>query len=860
MEHLLGTACQRIIRYEALPEDTEEASILFLNEDISTVPERHAFLGNYRRFCHNVVEIIAQRRPLEALQYIVSQAETEVSRFASRDETFEPSTYRRDTLTILYVDAHFTVVEAAVRGFSKWVSVNGKHPQEDDQKRVTIEILLEEWTTSLLSRTFHNPMMKQRVIKLAIELSTRGLERNQSFALRVLEHILVSQPSDRPEYPAYSEAVKELHVFAANELRKLGQKNADYFSTFYDQLEAKVNDILSSTALDEKPQSELTGLLFIVMQRASNVDPELRWKKLVSFIDPLMQSWQDPDLTTSLSSFEGFCNLLEIDKVAAYMQTREATRIEDWSSTPLDEEGTYLQASMTDRFQRAVPLRISKTMLAVATENLKIGSEPYQLACELWRERIPIMLPNILSLVKHAHTFHAHSTWSTHPVELQQVFRRILTDRFWQAGISVGTKDQFYAKITSTKATLEGFASSVRGKLRAIRETCYSLLFCMSRLGDFFYGYEQLAQPLADALFGTAGSLSSHQFSVLLNMSRYLIDDCPIRYRETFLPPLLTTLFTQLDQNITAEWERILNKRSKNAAEDDLTEEMKEESVLRQFTYNAIMLVTSILDPNRDANEKNYTSGHHSVSHHQRRKSSISRSEQNNDGAGKGSTLLRTFVLSHASILEPILLFSTHALRIQDARSASIITRVIRSIVPNFSQPDFISGISPEVALVIREFIGDTVLRETITSLHDPYFVDLQKDLAQLIATIWTCYGIPYDSGEQALSQTPQAVISSLPGMTEERVQRATHRLAHTGSMRQQRACILELLESLRGVSINEMGKINPTRGSTKTIVQKRYTTNDNEGVGGMDGVDQQVEPVNVDDGPDLEGIAEIFG
>jgi exportin-5 len=34
---------------------------------------------------------------------------------------------------------------------------------------------------------------------------------------------------DHPHYPAYSEAVKELHSLASHELRKLSMRCADYF-------------------------------------------------------------------------------------------------------------------------------------------------------------------------------------------------------------------------------------------------------------------------------------------------------------------------------------------------------------------------------------------------------------------------------------------------------------------------------------------------------------------------------------------------------------------------------------------------------------------------------------------------------
>ena len=72
---LLETCMQRIIRYEALPEDSNDPAILFLNEDIDTIPERHAFVGNYRRYCSQIIEVIVQKRAQEAMPHIFSRVD-----------------------------------------------------------------------------------------------------------------------------------------------------------------------------------------------------------------------------------------------------------------------------------------------------------------------------------------------------------------------------------------------------------------------------------------------------------------------------------------------------------------------------------------------------------------------------------------------------------------------------------------------------------------------------------------------------------------------------------------------------------------------------------------------------------------
>jgi len=121
----------------------------------------------------------------------------------------------------------------------------------------------------------------------------------------------------------------------------------------------------------------------------------------------------------------------------------------------------------------------------------------------------------------------------------------------------------------------------------------------MSRLHEQFYGFKELPGPLTHALFADAHGLSSHQFSILLNMASYIIDGCPVGLRSAFLPTFSATLFTVVDSKVSAEWETI-ERRNQGASEDgNLTNEMKDESILRQLTFSAVTIVASLLDPQR---------------------------------------------------------------------------------------------------------------------------------------------------------------------------------------------------------------------------------------------------------------------
>lgn len=209
------------------------------------------------------------------------------------------------------------------------------------------------------------------------------------------------------------------------------------------------------------------------------------------------------------------------------------------------------------------------------------------------------------------------------------------------------------------------------------------------------------------------------------------------------------------------------------------------------------------------------------------------------------SDSMRHFVLSNPPILEPVILFCTHVLRMRDTRCCSIITRVIRSILQDFAPP-----LNTPTAVTIREFISSEVLRACITSVHEPYFVDMQKDLAQLIASIWILYG--------PSTATPRSVMLSLPGMSEARVTNTEIALTRSTSSRQQRALILDLLDGLRGVSISEQGKIlgsREERRKARSAMQARYMTNE------MEGQEKTgTSKVDIDDGPDLGGVADMFG
>ena len=426
---------------------------------------------------------------------------------------------------------------------------------------------------------------------------------------------------------------------------------------------------------------------------------------------------------------------------------------------------------------------------------------------------------------------------------MQIIIRRTLQDRVWQSGISSESRDDFYKRIQESESTVEGLGSATRAAVRDSRELSYWILHCMSQFGDTLYQHEDLADPLARVLYDDASVLSSNQMSHLLSLTTALTDNCPAESRPRFLPPLLTNAFKQLDDKITTEWEALATEIDGNPNHEGLTHEMKTESVLRTLTSSAVSFVLSLVsDPTHQVGPM----------------ASLAIDSPNH--------LSRTIITSSSSILSSLLPFCTNMLRVHDTRSVGNMTRVLRSLLPEFERRNRVQNntngteksqadtkTTPESGPIVEYFSSD-VLKSAIMSLHEPYFADLQKDLAALIASVlW------HTAGQTA---TARNVLLSLPGMMGVTVDGALARLKEARAERQQRNVVLELLEGLKGVSIHEQGKVfgsgasvtgTEKKKSRKSAMQEQFAmTLDGDDQGAAAGGDGRASP-------ELGGVAELM-
>lgn len=229
-------------------------------------------------------------------------------------------------------------------------------------------------------------------------------------------------------------------------------------------------------------------------------------------------------------------------------------------------------------------------------------------------------------------------------------------------------------------------------------------------------------------------------------------------------------------------------------------------------------------------------------------------------------------------------MFCAHAIRMRDTRCCSITLRLFVSLVPEFAgtesgqgrnklphgsqegqageaaMPSDKSLIPEGTCTAIREFISLDVLKACITSFHEPYFVEVQKDLAMLIAAIVVFYS--------PTTKTPKEVLQSLPNIQPSELERLAPYMAKPGShTRQQRAVVMDLLKDLKGVSVSEMGKMpsstvfGPSGGRTKrhhrSKMAQEFMSAAPEGNGAMGGDRAPRERRATPDG--LEGVSILF-
>jgi exportin-5 len=650
---LLQLCSERCIRYDVLPANSGNPALEYLAVDCDNIPQRDAVLSQYRANLLHVIEQIVRKLPLDAIKHILAEASKFFHGVAS--EPFSPAEYFKVSPTSMTADAHFATIECALRGFQRWqathIDANPDAHKSVEQQGNDLRLLLSQWCQTSLAMPIQDPDIKRKLVTQAVTITCKVTPLNNEVAFTILDSLLSSQRESPTGSPQYQEAVKELFEMSAHSAQRLASVFADAFLGIYEQLEARVETIARQ---DEELRPKYFAFLLMIIHRASNLDTETRTERLRRMISPVRTAWQDPDLIAALESYETFCNSVGWSRLPEFLAASNFHLLKDWSAQQLTKEGLEFQTYLLAR-NDATPVRLTKALLNATTEKLEEGSTAFAIAKTVWAEILPSILPNLFKMLSYATLFQNPARWPAMPAEIKAAMVRLLQDRFWQSGISNESRDAFVARISNSKNSYDGLGSSVRKTLRQIRSGSCDIILLLAKLGGTFYGIADMAQPLSQAVYDDSEALSSHHFNALIHFSNNLIGGCPVHLRHEFLPPVISSLFQRLRFKVDFEWAADNQHTEQATADDDLDDEMKNQSILRTMTFAACNLLWGLVS-RRGKHAKTLTTR-------------TDGPEPDKNAVGESEYTVFQLILTDAAVLEQVLLFATSASRTLRARA-----------------------------------------------------------------------------------------------------------------------------------------------------------------------------------------------
>ena len=126
--------------------------------------------------------------------------------------------------------------------------------------------------------------------------------------------------------------------------------------------------------------------------------------------------------------------------------------------------------------------------------------EEFEMLQTLWRPRIVPILPYIMRLLFQLQSYHNPENWKELPTVVQSFVKCSTVERFWEAGASNKSKDEFIDEHMKAMHTVRDFADSVGHIVRYTREYVLLVLNAISSLGSAFYEIDELPQLLLDSI------------------------------------------------------------------------------------------------------------------------------------------------------------------------------------------------------------------------------------------------------------------------------------------------------------------------------------------------------------------------
>ena len=595
---LLQFSADALVYYEQIDD---HISKFFSEIDFQSKSEYQAFCSGYRKKIRDIIRLISCVK----LVYTYDWLNLRLNNYFSTpygQQVLNSTFLNNKTEPYLGALSQFMIIECFINGCIRWKIWYPNDKIDYNEKLNDILGKLETLSNQLIALNIKEPsLLKKEIQNFALFLTM--LKDNVLFTL--LEKIITTATMDYPgidleERSEESEAVRELRYACGIELNRMALLMPESLKAIYSDLENVVVKIMPNLSYHEKISFK-SFLLTITLK--SSLDR--KQERFAEIVDPELIAWSEKSTVVGLSDLPWFMERLGIVQIAEYFQKRGIKPDSDLLAIPIDEEGKKLKNELSKRWQSLFPVRATRMFIHYSIQSIK-NDEDFKMLQTLWRPRIVPILPYIMRLLYQLQAYHDPDNWKELPVIVQSFVKYSTVERFWEAGASNKSKDEFIDEHMKAMQTLRDFADSVGHIVRYTREYTLLVISAISSLGSVFYELDDVPRLLLDSIAiykpnsnVISPGVSTHGWKHILNVAiRPILKNCPVECTAKFMPSFLPSLFDTLDILLCEKWSHIMTDNYNVTGptdDDEMTEEILEENLTRQLTTVTVLILIDII-------------------------------------------------------------------------------------------------------------------------------------------------------------------------------------------------------------------------------------------------------------------------
>jgi len=790
---LLQISAERCIAYDEMPAET--LSSQYLEMDFDSQQEKVQFCRNYQRYMEDILRLIVCRIPMDGMEFLHTQM---MQYFQTENGWKTMNTELPDHSEPAYIlgCAQLVIVESSIRGVSRWQI----WATEEERAAASSQVLqyMAHWADEMLALRTVDLVLQRKVVECLVQFAPL-LKDNNALLLKILERVLEScttdLPPETPEYDQRREMITELRMASGTELNRLAYMVPLALSMIYDDLERVISNLIVSKNIREHESVSFKSFLLVVSQRSPMPNRE---EKFQAIVDPVLARWDDPSTIQGLENLEWFMERVGVVDIDKYFRERGINETTNLLETPMDDRGRALKQELKQKWQAIFPIRPSRIFIQYTIERLDHRSPEFQYLLSMWKPRIQTILPHILQLVMQIMAYHNPANWSQLPPEVQTFVKSSCTERFWQVGISMQTKDEFENASLAASKTLRDFADSVGHIVRYTREYTFLTLGSISQLEETMYEMPGMGTLLCRALASTTEGVTSHAWRHMISLTvRNVVRNCPIQFVQPFFTEFLPPFLRTLDEVLVRMWQHqeatgFQLEENETPNDDDLSEEMMEEHLLRQLTAIVDRLLIDLVgqssarvDP-RDVASEN---------------PEISQKAQ-----------VRQVCRNTPVILIEVLRLCKHLMIFKDSRCCFNTCLIVRHLL---------TGPPIEIMDEIAPVIVTEIMPACLTVLADPFFSESHLEVGTILTLIYASLPATQPSPIQELASLLSNVI------TQDRLVEFESAMASAKSLRQQRGIFMEFLSQCRVLEVDEQSRARNKKRTEQRLSIRNHTEED---------------------------------